>query len=218
MRLKNYLKVHANITNSALQGLFEDNKVLVNGQAASPLYQVCDNDIIMLDNKIIEKIDNKYFLYYKPRGIISDISDKDNSYSKVLNLSYKLMPAGRLDKDSEGLMLLTNDGKYIDFLLNPKTHVEKEYIITLKNIITNDFMERLKSIKEIDNKILKPFKITKIDSLTLSITLVEGKYHQIRKMVKMAFNEVITLKRIRIDQYMLGDMIPGELKEIKIAK
>lgn len=215
LRLLNYIKINANLTKTEVIDRFENNKILVNNHICSLSYIIKDNDIITLDGHIIEKISFKYYLYNKPRGIISDISNKPSSYINHINVQIKLMPVGRLDKESRGLMILTNDGNYINSLLNPNNHVEKEYLVYVKNIITDDFLKRLNSIKKIDNHILKPFTIKRNDNISFYITLNEGRYHQIRKMVKLALNEVIDLIRIRIDKYSIDEVLEGEIKEIK---
>lgn len=217
MRLIKYVQTYANLTRKTTINLYENNLIKVNNEIKSLSYEVDDNDVITLDNKIIDKIPNVYFLYNKPIGVLSDINNLPSSYINHIGINYKLMPVGRLDKNSRGLMILTNDGKYINKLLDPIHHVEKEYLVYVKNIITDDFIKRLNNIKSIDDKELKPFKIIKNDNLSFRIILTEGKYHQIRKMVKLALNEVVDLIRIRIGNYTIDGLKEGELKEIADA-
>ena len=215
LRLLNYIKINANLTRAEVINCFENSQILVNNIPCSPSYVIKENDVITLNGKIINRIELKYYLYNKPRGILSDITNKPSSYINHINIPIKLMPVGRLDKESRGLMILTNDGEYINKMLNPKNHAEKEYLVYVKNIITDDFLNRLNSIKELDGHILKPFIIKKNDNLSFYITLTEGKYHQIRKMVKNALNEVTDLIRIRIADYKIDEVSEGEIKEIK---
>ena len=118
MRLYKYIKVNANKTQSEVKILFENNLVTVNDKLVQFTYLIKENDVVKIGNDIIEMLPKLYYLYYKPKGVISDIKDKNNSYINFINSKYKLMPCGRLDKESEGLMILTNDGMFINDILN----------------------------------------------------------------------------------------------------
>ena len=124
------------------------------------------------------------------------------------------MPAGRLDKDSEGLLLLTNDGKYINLICNPKTHFEKEYIVTLENKVTHDFLKNVGNSIILDNRTTKEIIVSYIDEYNIKMILTEGIYHQIRRTVKLYNNKVSNLKRIRIGNYCLNDMKEGDIIKI----
>lgn len=131
MRLYTYLKIYANLTKSEVNKLIEDSKVTVNDKIEPLTCNIAPTDIVKINDKIIKKYDFKYYLYYKPKGILSTIRKSQESYINQINMNNKMMVAGRLDKDSEGLMILTNDGKFINELMIPNNH-EKEYIVTLK--------------------------------------------------------------------------------------
>lgn len=214
MRLYKYLKAFGGFTKSEIKTLQNKNLIYVNGEIKGFLYEIKNDDEVIVDNKIIKRIQFSYFAYYKPKGILSDISDKSNSYINHLPVDYKLMPAGRLDKESEGLMILTNDGDFINEIMSPNNH-EKEYIVTLKNKITNDFIENLKKSYVLKNRITTPFIVNTIDDYTINLILHEGIYHQIRKIISLNNNYVINLKRIRIGDLKINDLMPGEFKEIK---
>lgn len=214
MRLYKYLKAFGGFTKSEIKTLQNKNLIYVNGEIKGFLYEIKNDDEVIVNNKIIKRIQFSYFAYYKPKGILSDISDKSNSYINYLPVDYKLMPAGRLDKESEGLMILTNDGDFINEIMSPNNH-EKEYIVTLKNKITNDFIENLKKSYVLKNRITTPFIVNTIDDYTINLILHEGIYHQIRKIISLNNNYVINLKRIRIGDLKINDLMPGEFKEIK---
>lgn len=214
MRLYKYLKAFGGYTKSEIKTLQNQKLIYVNGEIKGFLYEIKNDDEVIVDNKIIKRIQFSYFAYYKPKGILSDISDKSNSYINYLPVDYKLMPAGRLDKESEGLMILTNDGDFINEIMSPNNH-EKEYIVTLKNKITNDFIENLKKSYVLKNRITTPFIVNIIDDYTINLILHEGIYHQIRKIISLNNNYVINLKRIRIGDLKINDLKPGEFKEIK---
>lgn len=214
MRLYKYLKAFGGYTKSEIKTLQNQKLIYVNGEIKGFLYEIKNDDEVIVNNKIIKRIQFSYFAYYKPKGILSDISDKSNSYINYLPVDYKLMPAGRLDKESEGLMILTNDGDFINEIMSPNNH-EKEYIVTLKNKITNDFIENLKKSYVLKNRITTPFIVNIIDDYTINLILHEGIYHQIRKIISLNNNYVINLKRIRIGDLKINDLKPGEFKEIK---
>lgn len=214
MRLYSYMKMYKNLTKSELNKLFNENRIKVNNKLVNISYIIKDNDIVTLDDVEVKSIEFKYYLYYKPKGILSTISNKDNSYINQIDKSYKLSMAGRLDKDSYGLSILTNDGKFInDILTNPNK--EKEYIVKVQKEITNEFFNLIQLPHVIRGKKTNPIKAKQIDKYTLSLILTDGKFHQIRTIIKLEGNYVVDLKRIRIDKYMLDDLKPNELKEFK---
>ncbi len=216
MRLFNYVKIYNSITKEKLNELYSNNLILVNGKKEKLTYKLKDTDIVSCDGKIIEKFPFSYYLYNKPRGILSMISDKPESYMNNIDVKTKLMVAGRLDKDSEGLLILTNDPEFLNQISGNKTIYDKEYVVKLKYEITSSFIEKMNGEFEFRNKKTKPIKFNMIDNYNFKIILNEGMYHQIRKMVIESGNRVDTLKRIRIGKYILGDMQPGEIKKIDI--
>ena len=216
MRLFNYVKIYNSITKEKLNELYSNNLILVNGKKEKLTYKLKDTDIVSCDGKIIEKFPFSYYLYNKPRRILSMISDKPESYMNNIDVKTKLMVAGRLDKDSEGLLILTNDPEFLNQISGNKTIYDKEYVVKLKYEITSSFIEKMNGEFEFRNKKTKPIKFNMIDNYNFKIILNEGMYHQIRKMVIESGNRVDTLKRIRIGKYILGDLQPGEIKKIDI--
>ena len=216
MKLFNYVKIYYSITKEKLNELYNNNLILVNGKNEKLTYKLKDTDIVTCENKIIEKFPFSYYLYNKPRGILSMISDKPESYMNNINVDTKLMVSGRLDKDSEGLLILTNDPEFINEISGDKSLYDKEYIVKLKYEISSSFIERMNGEFEFRNKKTKPIKLNIIDNYNFKIILNEGMYHQIRKMVIESGNRVDSLKRIRIGKYELGNLKPGEIKKIDI--
>ena len=211
MRLYHLLKTNFHITKKELNTFLKEHIVLINNIKANLSDTINDNDIVSVDGNIINKIDSVTYLYYKPIGITSVISNKDDSYIKHINTKERVFPAGRLDKLSEGLLLLTNDHKLLNDITNDKTLYDKEYIVKVKNTITDKFILDMQKPHLLDNKYTKEAKVVKIDDYTFSIVLYEGMYHQIRRMVKMNNNYVTNLKRIRIGNFKLDGLNPGEL-------
>ncbi len=213
MRLYKYVKVFANMTQHEVSEAFDDKRIKVNGEIQNFTYIVKDEDIISLDDKVISTIPFKYFLYYKPRGVLSDLKDSMDAYHKHIGFDYKLMPVGRLDKDSEGLMILSNDGAFIHKMNSDD--IEKEYIVKLKDVVTDKLLEEASKSFIIKGKSTKEMKIEKIDDYTIKMILFDGRYHQIRRAIIFAGNTVINLKRVRVGEYLLDNMKVNEIREIK---
>lgn len=216
MRLYKYIKTYANLTTKKTKELYEANEIKVNNEIKPLSWLISDDDIVTIHNETINRRPFIYYLYYKPRGIRSDITSAPNSYIKNINLPDKVMPCGRLDKESEGLMILTNDGKFINKVANHQNGYTKEYIVKLKNKITKEFLQSIIEPFSIKNKNTLPISCIMVDDFSLILTLQDGRYHQIRRAVIRSGNTVVTLKRTRIGPYELGDIKPGELKQINI--
>ncbi|MBQ9900156.1 MAG: rRNA pseudouridine synthase [Acholeplasmatales bacterium] len=216
MRLLNFVKIYYGITKEKLMILYKENRILVNDKLEKLTYKLNDNDIVKIDGKIITKFPFSYYLYNKPKGILSMISDKKESYINQINVKNKLMVAGRLDKDSHGLMILTNDPFFINKISGSDSTIQKEYIVTLYYPITDEFINKMNEDIIIRNRLLKKVNIHVIDEYRFKIILSEGIYHQIRKMVIYSGNRVKDLKRIRIGKYELKDLKENEIKEFKI--
>lgn len=215
MRLHSYLKAFKGLTKSEVMEYYKKGLITVNDIPQKLSYEINKNDVIKIGNEIIPEKTYLYYLYYKPRGVISTIRKCDYSYINTINMEEKLTPAGRLDKQSEGLMILSNDGKFIHEYSTPLMH-KKKYIITLESEITNEFLSNLGKSYELDGRNTTPFNIEINDKYNVTVELSEGIYHQIRRIVKLSGNKVINLKRISIGEYNLSDMKPGELKKITV--
>ena len=216
MRLLNFVKIYYGITKEKLMILYKENRILVNDKLEKLTYKLNDTDIVKIDGKIITKFPFSYYLYNKPKGILAMISDKKESYINQINVKNKLMVAGRLDKDSHGLMILTNDPDFINKLSGSDSTIQKEYIVTLYNPIIDEFINKMNEDIIIRNRLLKKVNIHVIDEYRFKIILSEGIYHQIRKMVIYSGNRVKDLERIRIGDYELKDLKENEIKEFKI--
>ena len=183
---------------------------------------------VYIDDKIIEYKEFVYLLLNKPKGYIS--ATTDSKVSTILDLihDYKylnLFPVGRLDKDTTGIILITNDGDLAHNMLSPKKHVEKVYIATLNKPITNyEFVkESLEKGIIINNELTLPASLDKIDDLNYKITLHEGKYHEVKLMFKYFKYEVVSLDRISFgkftkDNIEIGNYIELNEEEIKEYK
>ena len=195
--------------------LIEEGRVTVNGEKAIAGQWVELDDIILLDGKEIEKEEMIYIALNKPRGIICTASEmKDNNIIQYLGLNQYIFPIGRLDKDSQGLIILTNDRELANKILEAENNHEKEYIVTLDKEFTDDFIKGMESGVEILGQITKPCKLKRIDEKTYSIILTQGLNRQIRRMSKVFGYNVVKLERVRIINLRLDDLEYGKWRYI----
>lgn len=207
-----------------VEAFVTQGRVLINDEKAELSSQVNDEDKVTFDGQDLSLAKKKYYLINKPVGYTSTVSD-EHAEKTVVELVDEpgLFPVGRLDKDSEGLMILTNDGVFAQRLIHPSNDHDKEYEVTV-NLPQKLRSERLENaIKffkcgiRLDDKKTQPAKIALIsqisDVVTFKIILKEGLKRQIRRTFDKAGLEVLRLKRIRIADYMLGDLPEGESKE-----
>jgi len=177
----------------------------------------------------------KYFILHKPYGVLSQFTDKHGrkTLADLFDFSKEVYPVGRLDMDSEGLLLLTNDKRLTDFLLNPENSHEKEYFVQVENIPTEEDLENLRSGVIIEKKKTLPAKVKLIDDpgfpprippvrerksipdCWLSITITEGRHRQVRKMTAAINHPTLRLVRVRIKNFLLNDLKRGGVRELK---
>ncbi|HKI76918.1 MAG TPA: pseudouridine synthase [Ignavibacteriaceae bacterium] len=176
----------------------------------------------------------KYYILHKPYGVLSQFTDKEGrkTLKDVFNFPKDVYPVGRLDLDSEGLLLLTDDKSLTDFLLNPENRHEKEYFVQVENIPNEDDLENLRSGVIIEKKKTLPAKAKLIDDpgfaprvppvrernsipdCWLSITITEGRHRQVRKMTAAINHPTLRLVRVRIKNLLLDGLKPGEVREL----
>ena len=218
MRLYQFLKDKYNLLKSEVESFNIDHNVRVNGYEKWLSYILKPDDKVYVDNKLVEVITNKkiYIEFYKPRGVICTNDRKaSNNIRDYLNFPYRIYSIGRLDKESEGLLLLTNDGQFFNRLLDEDNHVEKEYIVKVDKKIDQDFVNKMSNGVPVLDKITKKCEVTLIDDYTFKIVLTQGMNKQIRRMCKYFDYQVIFLKRIRIGKLNL-DVEDGKYREIEI--
>jgi len=190
--------------------------VTVNGNVVTELgTKVSLKDNVCINGKeITVTSEKKYILINKPIGYITTAKEQFNRPC-VLDLIYeknRVFPVGRLDMFSEGMLILTNDGDFVNRIIHPKEHICKTYEVELNKNIENDAILRLKSGVDIGGYITKPAKAEKTDERNIRITIYEGKNRQIRKMCEALGFKVKKLKRISIGKLNIGSMKPGEYR------
>lgn len=205
MRLNKFLAGAGIASRRGADKLIEEGRIKINGGRANLGDKVNGKEKILFDNLEIKSSENKeYIMLYKPAGIVSTVSD-ERGRQKVVDLvksKNRLYPVGRLDKNSEGLILLTNDGELALKLTHPKFHLEKEYEVILDRELKNN------KIKTGINKIIRSEKNK------INIIMYEGKKRQIREMCWEAGLRVKKLTRIRIGNLKIGDLTPGESRHL----
>jgi 23S rRNA pseudouridine2604 synthase len=198
----------------AADKLIEKERVKVNGEIAGLGVKVTATDTISIDGKTITKnVKNIYLAFNKPVGITctTDTSIKSNIIS-FINYHERIFPVGRLDKPSEGLIFMTNDGDIVNKILRSKNNHEKEYIVTVDKKISPQFIKGMRNGVPILDTVTKKCSVEKIDNHTFSIILTEGLNRQIRRMCDHFGYEVKTLKRIRIMNISLGNLRIGKYR------
>ena len=201
VRINKYLALQKISTRRGADELIKEKKVFINGTLALLGSLVNENDKVEVRGHTEKKY--SYFAYNKPIGI-ETASPKEG-----------LFPLGRLDKNSHGLLILTNDGRITDQLLNPKYVHEKEYVVHTKEKLRSSFKTKMEAGVNIEGYVTKKCQVKILNENTFRITLTEGKKHQIRRMCAALFQEVADLKRERIMNIKLGTLKPKALREIK---
>lgn len=203
--------------------MIKNSRVLVNGKTAKIGDKVdLSNDKILVDGKLIDRNVKKYYIMlHKPRGFVSTVNDdlgRKCVKDLVSDVPATLYPIGRLDKDSEGLLLMTNDGDFYNAVIHPSKNLEKKYRVTVKPQINEDKLVKLSAGMEIDGYKTEPAKVVVLksseDRSVLEIIIKEGRNRQIRKMCEQVGVEVARLKRISIGQLKLGMLQPGKWREL----
>lgn len=209
----------------AADKLIEENRVTVNDKPVELGQKVTEKDIIKVDGKKLgEEPDPVYIAFNKPVGIecTTNRKVKDNIIDYI-NYPERIFPIGRLDKDSEGLILLTNNGDIVNKILRAKYGHEKEYIVQVNKELTEDFIKGMSSGVPILDTVTNKSKVTKINKDTFKIILTQGLNRQIRRMTEYFGYKVVNLQRIRVMNINLGslpvgayrDLSPLELKVLK---
>lgn len=215
-RLQYLLVVRLQISNKEALSLIFSGKVLVNGIAAKSNCELTQTDEVVYEEQVLQEAKKLiYIAYYKPRGIETTLNTTiADNLKDILPFEEDVFPVGRLDKESEGLLLLTNDGTVYDKILRNENKTEKDYIVEVDKAITNDFLEKMSEGIVIMGKKTLPCKLAQIDDFRFKITLIQGLNRQIRRMCYKLDYEVLSLKRVRIGNISLGDLRAGEYRAL----
>ena len=223
MRLQKYLASCGVASRRNSEKLITSGRVTVNGQTVSELgTQVIETDVICVDGKIVYPEKEKHYLAYnKPIGEVSTVYDPEGRATvmdRFRDYPVRLFPVGRLDYDSEGLLLLTNDGELMNKLLHPSFEIRKSYLTRVSNDVSDDKIIMLRKGVMIDGKLSSPAEVRLIRHNTFStdllITIHEGRNRQVRKMIDAIGHQVVHLKRVRFGPVQLGDLPSGMWRKL----
>ena len=214
IRINKYLAQKNYATRTGADELVKKGLVTINDRKAVLGDKVEKGDKVVVSNKAKE---NKYvyYAYNKATGVSTNPDPKSKDILKVTKFPTKVFPIGRLDKDSHGLIIMTNDGRVTDRLLSPKYVHEKEYTVRVEPAFSDKFLELMANGVKFDGFLSKKCKIWRKNKDTFHIILTEGKKRQIRRMCEALHHKVIDLRRIRIMNIELGKIPFGEFEEIK---
>ena len=203
--------------------LIVEGKVKVNGVVVRELgTKVSSKDEIAVNDKIIEKEQKEYYLLNKPRGVVTTTSDDKNRKTVLdyINTEARIYPVGRLDYDTTGALLLTNDGEFANILMHPNNQVDKVYLAKLNGIIKGEQINQLKNGVMLDDVLVKAsrVKLKKVDpakgTSMVEITIHEGKNHQVKRMFEAVGFLVDKLTRERIGVFQIKDLKSGEYRKL----
>ena len=227
-RLQKVIASYGYASRRKAEDLIRHGKVLVNGKVITELgTKVEANDIISIDGVIINKdVKHEYYLLNKPRQVISSVTDKEGriTVTDLINTDARIYPVGRLDYDTTGLIILTNDGDFANMLMHPSYEIEKTYVAKLNKILDKDDINKLKKGIVIDNRKveIKKFKVRKKDNekntSIVELTIVEGRNHIVKRIFESMHIDVMKLSRVGYAFLTLDGLKSGEYRQLSIKE
>jgi 23S rRNA pseudouridine2605 synthase len=209
------------------EDLIFEGRVTVNGRIAT-IGTKADpvKDHIKVDGKLLIRPEPKvYIMFNKPKNVVTSLHDPEGRPTVkdfLKGVKYRVFPVGRLDYDSEGLLLLTNDGDFAHAVLHPSKKISKTYLVKVKGILEEDKIEKLKTGVKLVERMTAPVKVKRIreteNNSWLEIIIYEGKKRQIRRMLEKIGHDVLKLKRIRVDGLELGKLEPGTFRYLTLEE
>ena len=223
MRINKFLAEQGIASRRGSDQIIAEGRVTVNGKPAKAGDDVAADDVVMVDGKILShKVKYEYYLLNKPKGYVCTVSD-DKGRKTVMDLlpagAGRVFPVGRLDYDTEGMLLLTNDGDLAYRLTAPQSEIPKTYLVRIEGTITDQQLNRLRAGVEIERGVLtKKCKITVTETgktfTKLRVVLTEGKNREIRKMFEVVGKNVDFLKRLKIGELTLTGLDRGAMRRL----
>ncbi|HJD02636.1 MAG TPA: pseudouridine synthase [Candidatus Mediterraneibacter excrementavium] len=216
VRLNKYLSEAGVCSRREADRLIESGKVTVDGQRAQTGMKIRPGQEVRVGKKVVSRQDEMVVLAVnKPRGIVCTEEKRErNSIVRFLDYPIRVTYIGRLDKDSRGLLLMTNNGDIINRMMRAANHHEKEYKVTVDHEITGEFLEKMAGGVAILDTVTRPCKVEKLGKYTFSIILTQGLNRQIRRMCEALGYEVKDLVRVRVMNIRLGSLKEGGYREV----
>ena len=217
MRLNKYLSDAGVCSRREADRLTEAGEITVNGKRAETGMQVESGDVVVVKGKTVVPEEKKVYLAFnKPRGIVCTAEKREkNNVIDYLSYPVRIYPVGRLDKDSEGLLLMTNDGAIVNGIMRARNRHEKEYQVEVNKEITPEFLKKMASGVPILDTVTRPCRIQKTGERSFTIILTQGLNRQIRRMCEALGYKVTKLVRIRIMNVELGSLKSGAVRKIE---
>lgn len=221
MRINKFLAAAGVASRRECDSLIADGKVRINGKVAKLGVEVSEGDEISVDGKIVTLKRNEYYILNKPKGYICSVSD-DRGRKTVMDLMPanvgRIYPVGRLDYDSEGLLIMTTDGELAQKLTHPSHEVPKTYLVKVEGTLTEAVLNPIRSGVEIDGYVTKKCKAHIVETnksyAKIHITITEGKNREVRKMFAAIGKEVVFLKRIKLGELTLRGLARGAFRKL----
>lgn len=222
MRINKYLAESGVASRRASDTLIEERRVLINGKTATLGSEVEEGDTVTVDGSIVRPVKKySYYMLNKPKGYVTTVKD-DKGRKTVMDLLPKkgdrLYPVGRLDYDTEGLLIITNDGELAQRLTHPVNEVPKTYVAKIEGVLTENMLALLRGGVEVDGVRTKKSAVRIVDETKtetkVSVTITEGRNRQVRKMFEAVGKEVIFLKRVKIGDLALRGLNRGEYRPL----
>jgi 23S rRNA pseudouridine2604 synthase len=220
IKATSFLVKQLNISNKEAATLISENHLLINGEIADKSQYISPTDLVCLKNEILQEAKKLYYIaFYKPRGIECTLNPEiPYNLLTVFNFPEHLFPIGRLDKESEGLLILTNDGKFYNKIAHSEQHIEKEYLVKVNKPLTEKTLTRLREGIEIMGQMTRPCIVNQLNEFSFNIILTQGLNRQIRRMCYKIGYEVMELTRIRIANIEIEKIKVGEWKLLDFTR
>lgn len=220
IRLNKYIADAGVCSRREADRLIETGKVKVNGKTAKLGDRVSDEDEVVVKGRAISANTEKFYIaFHKPIGVITTTDKKStNTVMDYVKPGFRVFPVGRLDVESSGLLLLTNDGDIVNRILKSENKLPKEYLVTLGKSVQPEDIEALRNGVMLDGRKTLPAKVERLGAKKINITLVQGMNRQIRRMCEKLGYEVKKLERIRIGSIHLENLPPGQWRFLTDAE
>lgn len=216
IRINKYLSEAGFCSRREADSLIQNGRVTVEGHKAEPGERITADTVVFVDGKPVKKVEEKVLLlFHKPRGVVCSTKKQrqETTVTEYLNYPVRIYPIGRLDKESEGLLLLTNQGDLVNKIMRAGNYHEKEYLVTVNKPVDGDFVKKMSSGIPILDTITRPCFVEKTGRNSFRIILTQGLNRQIRRMCEYLGYQVLSLKRVRIMELTIDGLKEGGYRE-----